>query len=383
MIRGDRRGRGGARGVWRAAAVGVALALGSALALAPAPRGAQAQPEPSPEMRALAAEAGQLLVVGFRGVRVDQPGAAWVVEEIAQGRVGGVLLLSHNIVSPRQLAQLISGLKARAPGGRLFVMIDQEGGAVARLGPANGFPRAPSAWRIARAGEAAQRAAFESIAETLRRAGVDVNLAPVVDVYVRPGDPAVGRQGRSYGVDPETVARVAGRFVRAHRAQGVRTCAKHFPGMGAARADPHWTRVSVAGRWRAARDLAPFAAVIAQPVAIGCVMTTHILAPGVAGQTIVTFSRRAVERLRGPLGFDGVVISDDLQMAATGRRDAVSAARDAIIAGHDMVIVANFQGTDRRGPRRFREAIAQALADGRLSERALRRSLARVRAWRP
>ena len=339
-------------------------------------------PSTGPALIDLAARAGQLLVVGFPGTRLEDPGVAWAAEEIAAGRVGGVLLLQRNVESPEQLRRLLAGLRAHAPTGSLLVFIDQEGGRVARLNPRNGFGAAPSAEALGRMSEAARARAFADIAETLRFAGVDVNLAPVVDLAVEPRNRAIVGYGRSYGRDPERVGAIAAAFVLAHRAEGVRTCLKHFPGHGAAIGDPHRGVSSVAGRWNAARDLTPFVRALAAPGSAGCVMTSHLHAPSIAGADIVTFSPAALQVLRERLGFDGVAATDDLQMAAVERATVV-AARDALIAGHDLLIVANFQRFEPELPTAFRNAVAAALADGMLSPDALQASLRRIADWRP
>lgn len=359
----------------RAAAAGLGVFLSAAVA-------SEAAPGADAETRALARQAGALLVVGFQGRTPEAPGVRAAARAIAAGQVGGVLLFSPNIRTPDQVRRLVRHLRAQAPSGDLAVMIDQEGGRVARLRRRNGFEDYPSAAAAARLGVEKAGAAFDAMAGALASIGVTVNLGPVVDLAIEPRNPIITRMGRSFGSAPRRVAGLAGRFIAAHERAGVRTCLKHFPGHGSARRDTHKGFVSLEGLWRPELELAPFQMLAARGV--GCVMTSHLFVPELAGpqRRIVTFAPDAVRLLRDQLGFQGVVISDDLRMGAV--RDVArfdEAAVMALAAGHDMVISADFQIGRRSAARRFQDAVADALARGRLDPAELRASLARRAFW--
>lgn len=291
---------------------------------------------------------GQMLVVGFRGRTPDE--AAPALRDVAEHGLGGVVLFtvdqptggSRNVASPDQLATLVGSLSAAATGLPLFVAIDQEGGRVARLGPANGFPASRSAAELGATGDPeATREAAAVIAATLAAAGITMNLAPVLDLAVNPDNPIIGALGRSFAADPATVTAHATAFIEAHRAAGVLTAIKHFPGHGSARGDTHLGVVDVTDEWSRA-ELGPFENVVAAGLA-DAVLTAHVFNAALDAERPATLSRPTITGLlRDRIGFDGVVISDDLQMGAIraeyGHEEAVAL---AIEAGVDVLLIAN------------------------------------------
>ena len=186
-------------------------------------------------------------MVGFRGGRPAE--CDLVVRDIREHHIGGVVLFDQemadattkrrNIESPAQVKALLTFLQshARIP---LLTSIDQEGGRVNRLKPAYGFPESISHEELGKLDQPAETFRHaENTAKTLAGVGLNWNLAPVVDLDAHPDNPIIKGKGRSFSSDPEAVARHAAEFVRAHRAHGVLTCAKHFPGHGSATGDTH------------------------------------------------------------------------------------------------------------------------------------------------
>lgn len=278
---------------------------------------------------------------------------------------GTVVLFARNVVDPAQLRALTATLHALP--SRPLIAIDQEGGRVQRLPPP--FTRFPSAAEIGRAGVAAARAAGTAIGRELASAGIDIDYAPVLDLRSRGGDAVVG--DRAFSSDPRRAAALAVAFLRGLRAAGVLACGKHFPGHGAADGDSH-LRPPVARRTRAElarRELVPFRAAIAAGVPL--LMTAHVRYPALDRQRCATLSAAAVTALlRGRLGFDGVVVSDDLSMGAI--RNAPQAAVAALRAGVDGLLicdgldaaveVADHLVATARADRRFAARLAEAAA---------------------
>lgn len=334
----------------------------------------------------LAAEAGALLVVGFHGTRPGEAQVRRLGDAIASGRVGGVVLFARNIRDREQVRALVGYLRGRSPTDRLIVMIDQEGGRVARLSPRNGFAARPSAQAVAALPSEEAASIFRAMAADLADIGATATLGPVVDLATEPDNRVIVGAGRSYGADPSIVSRFAGMFVAAHRAAGVAACLKHFPGHGASEGDTHDGPTHVGPLWRADVALAPYAALIGGATDVGCVMTSHLSAPQLTGRqdVAVTFSADAVAHLRVGLGFRGVVVTDDMLMGAatTGRRFA-DAAVAALAAGHDLILVSDWRsgGVDRSA--QFQRAVRAALDAGALAPWAVEASLWRVRAWSP
>jgi beta-N-acetylhexosaminidase len=346
----------------------------------------------SPPAIGLAAKVAQMLLVGFRGT--DAASAAAVIADIRDRSLGGVVLFStdqptgkgvRNIVSPSQLAALNAALQdaaSRAEAGQpLLVAVDEEGGRVARLDPAHGFPPTESAAALGARDDARYtRAAGARIAATLRAAGINLNLAPVVDLDVNPDNPIIGVLDRSFGANPELVTRQARAFVRGHRARGLLTTLKHFPGHGSSTADSHLGVVDVTDTWSPV-ELQPYRALVPAGLA-DTILTAHVFNARLDPDHPATLSAATVDGLlRGQIGYDGVVISDDMQMGAIrqayGYRDAV---RLALLAGVDVLTIANQQVFEAGIVERTVQIVLGLVADGELSEQRIDQSWQRIRA---
>jgi beta-N-acetylhexosaminidase len=296
---------------------------------------------------------GQLLLVGFKGRGTDD--TALAVRDVREHGIGGVILFdvdmtgtidsgqpgSRNIRSPEQVRTLVAHLQshARAP---LLVAIDQEGGRVNRLKPDYGFPTSVSHEELgARDDLEFTRAQSAATARTLASLGINWNLAPVVDLDAHPDNPIIKGKRRAFAADPAKVARHAAAFVAGHRAQGVLTCLKHFPGHGSAQGDTHLGFVDVTTTWHE-RELEPFARLIAAGQC-DSVMSAHVFHAGLDPQAPSTLSRAVITGLlRERLGFAGVVTSDDLEMKAiTSRYGLAQAVPAALNAGVDVLCFGN------------------------------------------
>src|SRR6185295_15954058 len=323
-------------------------------------------------MTALSKLAGQLLSFGFEGTTASEELRA----RIGASEVGGVMIFRPNITSPGQLAEVVGALRAAAPGDLpLLVSIDQEGGLVQRLrAPATVWPPMLS---VGGAGDVARTAAVgRALGEELAAVGVGWNFAPVLDVHTNPDNPVIGN--RPFGTSPDAVARQALAFWRGLRGAGLVGCGKHYPGHGDTQTDSHHELPVVAhdaDRLRAV-ELAPFAA--AARAGLEAFMTAHVLYPALDPDRPATLSRRiATDVLRGELGFQGVLVSDDLGMKAVADRYSIEElAVQAIDAGCDHLLVRQPAARQRAA---F-EAIVHA-AEARSDMRArVEESAARVRA---
>jgi beta-N-acetylhexosaminidase len=327
--------------------------------------------------------AGALLVAGFDGT---EPSAE-ILRLIREHRLGGVILYGKNCVDAGQVLRLTNRLQeaARAAGHErpLLVAIDQEQGRVVRI--REGVTVFPPMGAIARAGDPALVAQVaEAASRELLALGVNWNLAPVADVLSAAACP-IG--DRSFGADPRSAAAMVAAYVCGAARAGMLTCVKHFPGHGSTGADTHVAAPTVT-RSRAeleSCDLVPFRAAVA--AGVSACMTTHITFTALDPDAPATLSRKViVGLLRGELGFDGVVVADDLEMAgvALGRPLAASAA-DALRAGCDLLIVSRMLLAERDLPG-LCAALQRSLDAGEVPDAA--HALARVRrlrealAWR-
>ncbi|HTK45966.1 MAG TPA: glycoside hydrolase family 3 N-terminal domain-containing protein [Patescibacteria group bacterium] len=389
------------RAVLRAAALGAGgLVLGacvpssSAPTAAPGSAGASANPsQPPPSTAAtpggsasaipLRQRIARLLVVGFRGLRVSADD--WIAQAIAVDGLGGVILFdkdrveaTRNVRTPRQVTRLIGDVRTLAPARELIVAIDQEGGQVTRLSPTYGFPALASEAAIGPKTDAEVRAWADGLVATLADVGINLNLAPVVDLNINPRNPAIGALGRAFSADPAVVAKDAAIENQAHRMASIRTTLKHFPGLGSASTNTDFGVSDVTSTWTAA-ELDPYRALLGQGL-VDVVMAGHVVNGQIDHSAPASLSRGTVtDLLRDELGWDGVVITDDLQAGAIteafGAEDAVALALDA---GNDLLLFANQQVYDPAVVTNTIDLIEGFVTSGRIPEARIDRSYARV-----
>jgi beta-N-acetylhexosaminidase len=328
---------------------------------------------------------GQMLLVGFRGLAVDDQHP--IVADIRERHLGGVVLFDwdgparspvRNVESLAQLQALTASLQGAA-AAPLLIAIDQEGGQVARLSPRHGFPASASHQQL---GELAEPALTTGTAQVMARllaqAGINLNLAPVVDVATNPANPVIARYGRSFGADPALVSRLAAAFIQAHHSEGVLCCPKHYPGHGSSSADSHRGFVDVSATWTR-EELQPYIDLIQAGLA-DSIMTAHVFNVALDPFYPATLSRLTIDGLlRSELGYDGVVISDDMQMGAIrrhyGYEDAVLAAVDA---GVDVLAISNNVLFEEDVVSRTVTILQRAVAQGRIPRARIEQSYGRI-----
>ncbi len=315
---------------------------------------------------------GQLFMLDFTGF---EPSSG-IERLIAEDGIGGVILFDKNITAPRQVAQLTNALQRIASAaGRppLLMGADQEGGPVVRLRA--GATHFPSAMAFGAAGSEALVAASAGItARELRAVGIQMNMAPVLDVNNNPANPVIGI--RSYGEDPALVTKLGVAAVRAMQASGVLATAKHFPGHGDTTLDSHLTLPIVAhDRVRLERvELAPFQAAIR--AGVGAVMTAHVVYPALDPDRPATLSPAILSTLlRDRLGFAGLVVTDSMAMRAVADHfSAGEAAVLAVLAGADILLALGPEEAQREAI----EAVRGALEGGRIPAERIAASAARI-----
>jgi beta-N-acetylhexosaminidase len=329
---------------------------------------------------------GQMLLVGFRGFEIGDEHP--IARDLAGRNIGGVILYDEemadpalrgrNIQSRGQVKALVESLQRRARTP-LLVAIDQEGGRVSRLKPSAGFPETLSHEELGTINRPEQTFAHaERTALTLLDLGVNMNLAPVVDLALGPDNQVISGKGRSFSPDPEIAARHGMEFAGAHRRHGILTCAKHFPGHGSARGDTHLGAVDVTGHWTE-RELVPFQRLI-QAGLCDAIMTAHVFNARLDPDRPATLSRRVLGGLlRGRLGFGGVIVSDDMEMkAVTGGYSLEEAVRLGIEAGLDVLCFGNNLSFDPDIGAKAAGIIRGLVEAGKISEARIDESFRRV-----
>jgi beta-N-acetylhexosaminidase len=334
----------------------------------------------SPELAnaSLKAMIGQMIILGFPGTRPRQEWPDRVATMIRRGQIGGTILFGSNVVDAVQVKRLIRYLGKANKGASPFVCIDQEGGAIQRLTAAKGFITTPSARDIAKMDHEAAYRLYQGMATQLATLGFNVNFGPVVDLDINPANPSIGRLARSYDRDAETVASFAELFVNAHKQSGIMTVVKHFPGHGSAQDDPHTGIVNIEGTWQE-QELIPFRHFVNE--ASSMIMVGHLIHTRFSdGDRPASLSKQAIStELRSVLGFQGLVITDDIEMGAIRERYKIEeAAVLAISAGADLIVIANNERPDTTVVERVTSAILQAIQAGQIKKSAVKRSHDRI-----
>jgi beta-N-acetylhexosaminidase len=312
---------------------------------------------------------GQLFMVGFSGTSVTPDLASFIREY----KPGGVILFSRNLDSVEQIVELTNDLQRCSPKSPLLISIDQEGGRVSRL--PKGFTIFPPCELLGRCNSTELAyAAAATIAKELKAVGINMNMAPVLDVNSNPDNPVIG--DRAFGATPDVVSQLALATAAGLQDNNVVACGKHFPGHGDTNADSHKELPVVeASRERLeAVEFPPFRRAAAEGVA--AMMTAHVLYRALDDQLPATLSPAVITNLlREELHYEGVVFTDDLEMHAIVDHYGIGdAAVRAFLAGCDVLLICKERGLEIAA---F-EAVEQAVASGTISTERLEQSVARI-----
>jgi beta-N-acetylhexosaminidase len=321
----------------------------------------------SKELRRLARS---VLQPGFVGTEAPD----WVLRDIADG-LASVVLFSRNISSPQQVARLTAQLRAENPS--LIIAIDEEAGDVTRMESAIGSSR-PGNFALGAVDDVElTEAVARDLGRQLHLAGINLDFAPSVDVNSNPDNPVIGV--RSFGTDPELVSRHSAAWVRGLQSAGVAACAKHFPGHGDTAVDSHHglPRYDAPAEEIAAQALPPFRAAL--DAGVRAVMSAHLLVAAYDPDLPATLSPRLLgDLLRTELGFDGLIVTDAIEMGAvTNLYGFGGAAVRAVAAGADAVCVGG-EHAEPEAAATLAQALADAVVNGDLSEERLAEASKRV-----
>ncbi|MFD8064975.1 glycoside hydrolase family 3 protein [Streptomyces parvulus] len=313
-----------------------------------------------------------VLQPGFSGTTAPD----WLLRRLGEG-LASVALFGRNVSTPEQVAALTAQLRAERED--VLVAIDEEGGDVTRLEVRTGssFPGNHALGAVDDVG--LTRAVAAELGRRLADCGVNFNWAPSADVNSNPDNPVIGV--RSFGASTDLVARHTAAYVTGMQSAGVATCTKHFPGHGDTGIDSHHAvpRIDVDASVLAERDLVPFRAAIA--AGSRAVMSAHILAPALDPDRPATLSRRILtDLLRGELGYEGLIVTDGIEMRAiSGTYGIERGSALAIAAGADAICVGGGL-CDEDTVRRLSDALVDAVRSGELPEERLADAADRVRA---
>ncbi len=333
-------------------------------------------------------EIGQMIMIGFRGTEADKDSD--INKIIKDVQVGGVSLTDYdvpsktygrNIVDAAQTKKLISGLQSYSDTP-LLVAVDVEGGNINRLKQNYGFSSVLSEQSMGK-DTTLVTTQIESleIAKELKELGFNMDLAPVVDVNINPSNPIIGALGRSFSSDPSSVYYNAKVYIQNLLNSGIIAVAKHFPGQGSATTDTHLGLTDITKTYNEGEELLPYQKLNDEGL-LSAVMTAHVIDKNIDIVYPATLSNAFLQGiLRDKIGFKGVVVTDDMQMAAIsdnyGFSDSII---DAVNAGADVICFFNntSSGYDADMAYKVRDVIFNAVKDGKIKEERITESYDRI-----
>jgi len=327
---------------------------------------------------------GQMVMVTVTGDSMEEsnPSMDVLIDDLSQNRIGGLIMFnwSGNLDNPSQIAHLTSELQRHA-AVPLLLAVDEEGGKVARLGPYNGFAATPSAYQMGTIvnQESYTRSVAATMAGWFVQTGLNMNLAPVVDVNVNPTSPAIGALGRSFSADPDSVALHAGWFIDEFHKHNLLTVIKHFPGHGSATADSHLGFTDVTTTWSPA-ELIPYSRLL-DAGSVDAVMTAHVFNATIDSLYPATLSYVTItEILRNQLGFHGVIVSDEMSMSAISSLFGQDEAMElAVKAGIDILLYNRNQDSSGNSLAvHILDVLERSVMNGSISETRIDSSYARI-----
>ncbi|MEL6648164.1 MAG: glycoside hydrolase family 3 N-terminal domain-containing protein [Pseudomonadota bacterium] len=330
----------------------------------------------------LAAAVADLLLLGFYGATSASPSARLLARQVRRRQVGSVFFVEHNVGTLEDVKDLVSMMRRRdAPA---LLAIDQEGGVVQRLGKDHGVSRFQGAKRMVAIKSADEaRQIYEKAGTDMAGLGFRINMGPVLDLD-EPLNPAVGKYGRAFSDDPDCITDYGLAFVEGFAKAGVFCAAKHFPGQGKAVSDSHDMPADVTQTWTE-EELKPYRRLIAMGRAPDLIMMGHLRVDSIDGSGLPATVSHAIvtDLLRGRLGFEGVIVTDDIDMGAVRTfMDRKEAFIEALAAGNDLIMIKNLFRYDPLLPERAVRWVRRAIAEGRLTQEQVFASAEKVRALR-
>lgn len=343
--------------------------------------------------------AGQMIMTGFHGdgTNLNDENFNAIQEQIIRGQIGGVILFdvdisgllatgmditeakkqifSSNIKNPEQIKKLTQQLQSIAPK-KLFIAIDQEGGEIQRLKPEHGFAPIPSHKELAMGDVKTTYETAYDLGQRLSKLGINVDFAPLLDVDVNPESPAIGAKNRSFSPDPEIVTEFANAFVNGLKDAKIIYSYKHFPGHGSAGTDTHAGLTDITNTYQD-YELTPWKKLLKKSSPFATVMVAHVI-NNKFDTLPASLSKKTIQMVRD-MGFDGVIISDDMDMGAIANKYGMETAIEmAINAGNDIFVFGNNLTFDKNRGRDVNETIVKLVKNGKIKKSRIKESYHRI-----
>lgn len=326
---------------------------------------------------------GQMLMFGMRGQSLSED--TEIQKMLEQGKAGGIILfythgniVPYNLANKTQIVSLIQSLQQTSPYP-LFIGVDQEGGKVQRLSSKNGFKDYPTAYSLGKIDK--EKHTFQvadDMAAMLKDCGFNVNFAPSVDLH-NPNSPAIGKAERAFHETALKTFRHAYAYAGAMKKNGIIPALKHFPGHGSAIKDTHEGFTDITATWQD-KELVPYTEFIKKKYD-GMIMVAHVYHKKLDKDFPASLSQNCITKLlRKKLKFNGVVITDDMQMGAIVKHYSLKESiYRAITAGNDILLFSNNFKYDPKLPEQVYTCVVELVNEGKISKERIKESWQRIR----
>lgn len=323
--------------------------------------------------------AGEMIILGFNGDSVDSKGFKQIISQIKDNKISGVIFFENNIKNREEFYKLTSAVYNSKMRFRPFISIDMEGGEIQRMNSGNGFKNFPSAVEISKGGLKKSGEKYSLMAEELQSMLINLNFAPCVDIDLN-SESILHKKKRSYSRDPRKVSAYAETFIKAHFDKNIITSVKHFPGHGSVKGDTHLNFVDASGTFKE-EELLPYKQLMNKNP-LQMVMVSHIYNKKFDEIYPASLSNSTVTGLlRNTMGFNGIVITDDLDMGAVRENYKLDEiVIQAINAGCDILLFSNREHHNPNLAEDIHKIIQKAVIDGQISPQRIQESYDRITA---
>ncbi|ALV64793.1 glycoside hydrolase family 3 N-terminal domain-containing protein [Campylobacter fetus] len=319
---------------------------------------------------------GQMVMVGFSHSSANDSWTDQLVLDASLGRIGGVMLLARNISTKDELTKLTKKLSSSKAKQKLLIAIDEEGGKISRFINKDGFKHFPSAYEVGSKMNLNEASTvYKDMADQLKSLGINMNFAPVVDVY-NPNSSIIGQKDRAFSKNPDEVIAYSSEFIKAFDKANVKTVLKHFPGHGNAIKDTHKEKTVVDNY--DFDELKPYFELIKRDQA-NFIMAAHVYIPKLDDKNPAVLSKHIVsDILKNRFKFKGAVMSDDLLMKGLGDLSIEQKVIKAINAGVDIILVSEYFLNNSNSIKIINDAILNAVNSGQISKDRIKDAYTRI-----
>ena len=319
---------------------------------------------------------GQMIIVGFKGDNVDAKCFQKVLKQIEKNDISGVIVFEDNIKNKNEFSKMTLAIKNTKSKHKPFISIDQEGGKVQRMNKNNGYKDFPTAKKISKTNPQNAYKEYFEMAKILNEANININFAPCVDLAINKNS-IIEKKERSYSDNPNIVAIYATEFIKAHSDNNIITSIKHFPGHGSPKGDTHKGFVDITNT-HLQDEIIPFV-ITANITPLEMIMVSHLYNQNIDKDYPASLSSKTIEYLKQETNFDGIIITDDLDMGAVRKNYPLKTiVIKSIQAGENILLFSNRENYDPNLVKKIHKIVKKEIKNGTIDIHTIKKSYEKI-----